>query len=82
MALFLLDENLSPHLAIWLRRFGYAAHPDETQLFEFIREKSDTLKKVYAIHGEPKSSLVFVQKIRDNLGIEAFAPKYGESVEI
>ena len=62
--------------------YGYSAHPDEAQLFEFIREKSDTLKKVYATHGEPKSSLALVQKIRDNLGIPAFAPKYGDSVEI
>jgi len=62
--------------------YGYSAHPDYAALFEFVREKSDTLKKIYTTHGEPKSSLTLVQKIRDNLGIEAYAPKYGESVEI
>lgn len=62
--------------------YGYSAHPDEGTLFEFVREKSDTLEKIYTVHGEPKSSLALVQKIRDNLGIEAYAPKYGESVEI
>ncbi len=62
--------------------YGYSAHPDYAALFEFVREKADTLKKIYTTHGEPKSSLALVQKIRDNLGIEAYAPKYGESVEI
>ncbi|MBI2021190.1 MBL fold metallo-hydrolase [Candidatus Giovannonibacteria bacterium] len=61
---------------------GYSAHPDENTLFEFIREKSDTLKKVFTIHGEPKSSLALVQKVRDYLGIEAYSPKYSESVTI
>ncbi|QQG42612.1 MAG: MBL fold metallo-hydrolase [Candidatus Giovannonibacteria bacterium] len=61
---------------------GYSAHADRDALFEFVRAHSDTLKKVYAVHGEPKSSLALVQKIRDNLGIPAYAPKYGESVEI
>lgn len=59
---------------------GYSAHPDEKALFGFVREKSDNLKKVYAVHGEPRASLAFVQKIRDYLGIEARAPKYGDSV--
>ncbi len=61
--------------------YGYSAHPDYATLFEFVREKSDTLKKIYTTHGEPKSSLALVQKLRDNLGIPAFAPKYGESVD-
>ena len=59
---------------------GYSAHPDENVLFEFIRERSDKLKKVFTVHGEPKSSLAMVQKLRDYLGIDAEAPKYGESV--
>ena len=62
--------------------YGYSAHPDYVSLFEFVREKSDTLKKIYTTHGEPKSSLALVQKLRDYLGIPAYAPKYGESVEI
>lgn len=62
--------------------YGYSAHPDYAALFEFVREKSDTLKKIYTTHGEPKASLALAQKLRDYLGIPAFAPKYGEGVEI
>src|SRR3990167_9233968 len=61
--------------------YGYSAHPDESALFEFIREKSDTLKKVFTIHGEPKSSLALVQKIRDYLGVDAVSPKYGDAID-
>lgn len=60
--------------------YGYSSHPDESSLFEFISGQADTLKKVFTIHGEPKASLAMVQKIRDYLGIDAEAPKYGESV--
>ena len=61
---------------------GYSAHPDEGVLFEFIRERSEKIKKVFAVHGEPKASLAMVQKIRDYLGIDAAAPKYGDSIEL
>src|SRR3989344_2867104 len=47
---------------------GYSAHPDENVLFEFIRERSDRLKKFFPGRGEPKASLAMVQKIRDYLG--------------
>lgn len=60
--------------------YGYSSHPDESTLFEFVSSHADGLKKVFAIHGEPKASLAFVQKVRDYLGINAEAPKYGESV--
>lgn len=61
---------------------GYSAHPDRDALFDFVRSESDALKKVFVTHGELKSSLSFVQYIRDYLGIEAVAPGYGESVEL
>ncbi|MDP2668594.1 MAG: MBL fold metallo-hydrolase [bacterium] len=62
--------------------YGYSSHPDEAMLFEFVSSHADTLKKVYAIHGEPKASLELVQKVRDYLGIDAEAPKYGDSIEL
>lgn len=61
---------------------GYSAHPDENTLFEFVQDKADTLERVYVAHAEPKAALAFVQKIRDYLGIESYAPKYGDSVEL
>lgn len=61
---------------------GYSAHPDENTLFEFVQDEEDTLERVYVVHAEPKAALAFVQKIRDYLGIEAYAPKYGESAEL
>jgi metallo-beta-lactamase family protein len=61
---------------------GYSAHKDSQGLFEFVSHNADTLKKVFVVMGEPKSSLFLVQKIRDYLGLDAVAPQGGESVTI
>jgi metallo-beta-lactamase family protein len=61
---------------------GYSSHKDSDHLVEFVENDIDTLKKCFVVMGEPKSSLFLVQKLRDNLGIEAYAPEEGSSVEL
>lgn len=59
---------------------GYSAHKDSNNLVEFVSEAKDTLKKVFVVMGEPKSSLFLAQRIRDEVGVEAVAPMRAESV--
>ena len=49
---------------------------------DFVATSADTLKHVYVVLGEPRSSLFLVQRIRDYLGINASAPRQGDIVEI
>lgn len=59
---------------------GYSGHMDSDGLLNFVSDMHNSLKKVYVVMGEPKSSMFLVQKIRDNLAIEAYAPERGQSV--
>ncbi|MFA5937177.1 MAG: MBL fold metallo-hydrolase [Candidatus Paceibacterota bacterium] len=59
---------------------GYSSHKDGDNLLDFVENMEDTLKKVFVVMGEPKSSMFLVQKIRDNLGVNAVAPLKGDSV--
>ncbi len=61
---------------------GYSAHPDMNELFDFVRNTADTLKKVFVVQGEPKVSLFFTQRLRDHLGVDAVAPKIGDSFSL
>ena len=61
---------------------GYSSHKDSDHLLEFVETTAGTLKKVFVVMGEPKSSMFLAQKIRDNLNIKAFTPTAGDSVEI
>jgi len=61
---------------------GYSGHKDSDHLVEFVENTASTLKKVFVVMGEPKSSMFLAQKLRDNLGIKAFTPSAGESVII
>tara|TARA_B100000745_G_scaffold98011_1_gene62353 strand:+ start:21247 stop:22611 length:1365 start_codon:yes stop_codon:yes gene_type:complete len=61
---------------------GYSAHKDSNALLDAVAEAGDTLKKVFVVLGEPKSSLFLVQRIRDYLGIEAVSPEHEETIEI
>jgi len=58
---------------------GYSSHKDSDRLVDFIStvndKKHDSVKQVFVAMGEPKASLFLVQKIRDNLGINAVYPE-------
>ena len=62
--------------------YGYSGHKDSDGLLNFVSDTQETLKKVFVVMGEPKSALFLVQKLRDNLGIEAYAPEQGSSVSL
>lgn len=61
---------------------GYSSHKDADHLFAFVENTADTVKKVFVAMGEPKSAMFLVQRLRDNLGVSAFAPKEGEKVTL
>ena len=59
---------------------GYSGHKDSDHLVEFVADSAKTLKKVFVVMGEPRSSLFLAQKLRDNLGVKAIVPELGQSV--
>ena len=59
---------------------GYSGHKDSNGLLSFVENSADSLKKVFVVMGEPKSSMFLVQRLRDNFGIDAYAPDRGESI--
>lgn len=61
---------------------GYSGHKDSDHLIEFVEQFADTVKKVYVAMGEPKSSLYLTQRLRDYLGVTAYAPEEGDVVEL
>ncbi|MDE2400009.1 MAG: MBL fold metallo-hydrolase [Patescibacteria group bacterium] len=62
--------------------YGYSGHKDSDGLLNFVEDMQESIKKVFVVMGEPKSSMFLVQKLRDNLGIEAYAPEQGTSVTL
>lgn len=71
------EVNVKAHVVTIL---GYSGHKDGDSLFSFVEDMQDTVKKVFVVMGEPKSAMFLVQRIKDNLGIEASAPLQGDSV--
>jgi len=61
---------------------GYSGHKDSDGLLSFVEDMQDSLKKVFVVMGEPKSEMFLAQKLRDNLGINAFVPEQGSSVTL
>ncbi len=59
---------------------GYSAHGDREHLLSFVEAAAPTLKRAFVAMGEPKASLHFVQRVRDYLGVDAYAPHEGEKV--
>ena len=61
---------------------GYSGHKQMDDLVEFVHNTQDRIKKVWCVMGEPSSSMFLAQRLRDYLGIKAFAPEADEVVHI
>ncbi|MDO8435165.1 MAG: MBL fold metallo-hydrolase RNA specificity domain-containing protein, partial [bacterium] len=61
---------------------AYSSHPDQHQLRAWIDPARYTLKKVYCVQGDPDQSEALKLMIRDELGVDAVVPKFGEKIEI
>ena len=59
---------------------GYSGHKDSDALVNFVSTSKDTLKKVWTVMGEPKSTTVLAQRIKNELGVDAESPEGGKSV--
>ena len=61
---------------------GYSSHKDRDGLVAFVENTASTLKKVFVVMGEPKSSMFLAQRLKDYLGVDAIHPEEGETVEL
>ena len=61
---------------------GYSGHKDSDALLQFVEDTREEVMKVFVVMGEPKSAMFLVQKLRDNLGVEAYAPEQDDSVSL
>ncbi len=61
---------------------GFSAHKDSDHLVEFAGASAKTLKKVYVILGEPKSSMYLAQRLHEHYGYPVEVPEKGQVVEI
>jgi putative mRNA 3-end processing factor len=61
--------------------FEFSSHCGKTELWEILKGLSSSAK-VYVVHGEPQACDSLAARIREELGLEATAPKNGDSFEI
>lgn len=61
---------------------GYSSHKDSDNLVNFVESTATRVKKIFVVMGELKSSLFLVQRLRDELGVDATHPSGGNTVEL
>ena len=61
---------------------GYSSHKDSDHLVEMVSDTAETVKKVFVTMGEPKASIYLVQRLREELGVDAIYPESGKIYEL
>ncbi len=64
-------------LRMKVEQYDFSAHADDEQLKEYVRRVADRgAEVVFTIHGEDSESMA--EWVREEIGVEAFAPKNGD----
>ncbi len=72
------NEETRFKVNIEIQRYDFSGHAGGTELLNLIKKANP--KKVVCVHGD--NTIKFAKNIKSKLGIEAIAPKMGESMEV
>lgn len=61
---------------------GFSAHKDSDHLVEFVNSTKNSLKKVFVVLGEPKSTYFLGQRIHETYNLPVVVPEKGDRVEL
>jgi metallo-beta-lactamase family protein len=61
---------------------GYSSHKDSDGIVSMVEKTAKTVKKVFVVMGEPKSSTYLSQRLRDELEVDAIYPERGVSYKL
>ena len=63
-----------------VRQYDFSGHAGDAELVDYAKRLSP--EKVFCMHGEEAGCVSLAQRLRDDHGLDAVAPKLGESFEI
>ncbi|MGQ9468908.1 MAG: MBL fold metallo-hydrolase [Nitrososphaerales archaeon] len=61
-----------------VRTFDFSSHGGRKELFEMFKKIKGS-PKVYTVHGEKESCIKFAEELRNEFGLDAVAPKTGDT---
>lgn len=61
---------------------GFSAHADRNGLLEWVRNIKNPKLKVFVVHGEESSSHAFADILKKELGLSAYVPQWGETIDL
>jgi putative mRNA 3-end processing factor len=64
-----------------VKRFDFSGHSGRRELFEMVKGMRGN-PKVWTVHGEHDTCIRFAEEINSSIGLEAYAPLAGESIQV
>jgi metallo-beta-lactamase family protein len=61
---------------------GFSAHADRSELLNWVSQVKDTLKGVFVVHGEEKSTMAFADALRGMGGFKVSVPEPHQTIEL
>lgn len=77
----IMDERV--HVKAMIESIGaYSAHADQKKLIKWVHEAAGKPKYVFCNHGDEGAAIALATEMKQELGVEASAPKYLETVTL
>lgn len=61
---------------------GFSAHADEHELAAWLRNFGHEPRRVFIVHGDPEAARAFGERVRTELGMDAYLPRHRETVTL